>query len=99
LIQKGFGIILCEMITCEVELKFYFVHHQQEPFKDMQTFSIPQAVIDGKRPKYPADTNPDYESIMTQCWDADPSKRPSFSSLEKTFVELLKKLEHSENKL
>jgi len=69
------------MITCE------------EPFAELQTFAIPQAVLDGQRPKFPKDYHAKYIEIMKSAWNQDPMERPSFSELEVQFTTLLQDFE------
>ena len=38
-------------------------------------------IINGIRPKIVSGTPLEYESLMKQCWDADPSKRPDIYAL------------------
>src|ERR1051325_2456241 len=50
----------------------------------MQVFC--RSIINGMRPKVVPGTPLEYKSLMEQCWDADPSKRPADSF---TIVETL----------
>jgi serine/threonine protein kinase len=38
-------------------------------------------IVNGMRPKVVPGTPPEYKSLMEQCWDADPSKRPDIQKL------------------
>ena len=45
-------------------------------------WSVSSAVVLGKRPDIPKDCPDDIVRMMIQCWDADPSKRPSFAVID-----------------
>ncbi len=38
-------------------------------------------VIDGARPKLPAECPPQLSELIKKCWDTDPAKRPTFQSI------------------
>ncbi|GES82833.1 kinase-like domain-containing protein [Rhizophagus clarus] len=46
----------------------------------------------GSRPKPIDGTPPCYTALMEQCWDPDPSKRPSAESLHRTLFDWAKKI-------
>eukprot|EP00019_Armaparvus_languidus_P005926 CAMPEP_0168603510 /NCGR_PEP_ID=MMETSP0420-20121227/14770_1 /TAXON_ID=498008 /ORGANISM="Pessonella sp." /LENGTH=560 /DNA_ID=CAMNT_0008642501 /DNA_START=17 /DNA_END=1696 /DNA_ORIENTATION=- len=51
----------------------------QEPFEDVQSLQLAGKVIEGLRPPVPAGhAYTGYINIMRTCWDARPSKRPTF---------------------
>jgi tRNA A-37 threonylcarbamoyl transferase component Bud32 len=75
----SFGIVMWELLTGE------------EPFHDMKTWAIPDAVISGKRPPIPKDVDKIYVAIMEQAWHQEPEMRPTFEQLDLAFEYLLKK--------
>lgn len=38
-------------------------------------------VLGGLRPTIPADTVPEFTTLITKCWDPEPSRRPSFDEM------------------
>eukprot|EP01107_Rhizomastix_libera_P010872 TRINITY_DN281_c4_g1_i1.p1 TRINITY_DN281_c4_g1~~TRINITY_DN281_c4_g1_i1.p1 ORF type:complete len:1240 (+),score=268.39 TRINITY_DN281_c4_g1_i1:23-3721(+) len=58
-------------------LVMWSVWHETEPYKGIENnFEIYQMVLDGKRLNIPVDCT--YGELVTQCWNADPSERPTF---------------------
>jgi len=57
----------------------------QPPFINYEhDFDFVMSIINGMRPKVVPGTPLEFKSLMKQCWDADPSKRPdSFALWEK----------------
>ncbi|GBC07451.1 hypothetical protein RclHR1_07480011 [Rhizophagus clarus] len=45
-------------------------------------------IISGMRPKIRSEIPSEYKSLMEQCWDADPSKRPDIDTLLKKIIEI-----------
>jgi len=71
----SFGIILWEVLT------------RMEPFTGMTPAAVAVAVLrDNLRPVIPEEAPPDYTSLITNCWDRDPTVRPHF-------LEILTRLE------
>uniref|UniRef100_A0A6B2LMR1 Protein kinase domain-containing protein n=1 Tax=Arcella intermedia TaxID=1963864 RepID=A0A6B2LMR1_9EUKA len=64
----SYGMVLYEMVAGE------------DPFVDVHDlFELKKLVCDRhKRPKVPKHVPPMITSLMKQCWNRDPSKRPSF---------------------
>lgn len=59
------GVVLWELASREL------------PFKDVKDDDLIAAwVTHGKRENIPAGTPPQIASLITRCWDGDPSKRP-----------------------
>ncbi|KAH0790504.1 TKL family protein kinase [Histomonas meleagridis] len=70
----AYGILLWELLTGHM------------PFHDMKPMQVAYAVCkENKRPKIPSKTPPSLRDLITSCWDQNPSKRPSFKKILKTF--------------
>ncbi|RIA96676.1 kinase-like domain-containing protein, partial [Glomus cerebriforme] len=55
----------------------------QPPFNNYEhDYYLAMNIINGIRPKIISGTPLEYESLMKQCWDADPLKRPDIYALE-----------------
>eukprot|EP01102_Stenamoeba_stenopodia_P012134 TRINITY_DN3792_c0_g1_i2.p1 TRINITY_DN3792_c0_g1~~TRINITY_DN3792_c0_g1_i2.p1 ORF type:complete len:732 (-),score=135.02 TRINITY_DN3792_c0_g1_i2:82-2277(-) len=65
----SFGIVLWELFT------------REKPYKGLEATVVLQSVIDNYRPPIPADCPSEYIKLLQQCWDGDPSKRPSFEKV------------------
>ncbi|CAG8646898.1 4918_t:CDS:1, partial [Acaulospora colombiana] len=48
-------------------------------------------IINGKRPKIHVDTPHEYAMLMKQCWDGEPSNRPTASEIADRMGALLRK--------
>ncbi|PKK72112.1 hypothetical protein RhiirC2_865218 [Rhizophagus irregularis] len=46
-------------------------------------------IIDGMRPKIISEIPSEYKSLMEQCWDADPSKRPDTETVINKMNEIM----------
>jgi serine/threonine protein kinase len=70
----AFGIILCE------------VYSRRDPYDgESDVVAVLQDVIDptiNRRPIVPASCPPGIRSIMTDCLQSDPEKRPTFEELD-----------------
>eukprot|EP01117_Protostelium_nocturnum_P019591 TRINITY_DN8537_c0_g1_i1.p1 TRINITY_DN8537_c0_g1~~TRINITY_DN8537_c0_g1_i1.p1 ORF type:complete len:438 (-),score=79.51 TRINITY_DN8537_c0_g1_i1:140-1453(-) len=63
----SFGIMMYELIS------------EKEPFKKLSIAEVAiQVVRDGLRPKIPDNCPDTLEKMMRDCWETDPSKRPTF---------------------
>jgi hypothetical protein len=58
------------MQTCQLPFLQYYFH-----------FQIEDAVLTGERPSIPDSCREDYKQLITACWSADPTERPSFSEI------------------
>ncbi|OHT01385.1 TKL family protein kinase [Tritrichomonas foetus] len=66
----SFAIILWELLTGKV------------PYDDMSTANIAIHVVEqGLRPQLPDNTPIAIRDLITKCWNSDPNKRPSMSSV------------------
>lgn len=78
------GIVMWELLT------------RQVPFANLNSFSIPVAVIKGDRPPVPKKDVPSgpppppftllvsllaYKRIMRECWNSNPKKRPTMAKV------------------
>jgi hypothetical protein len=43
--------------------------------------AIEDKILNGLRPEIPSDTNPEFTSLIQDCWHQDPAKRPRFSEV------------------
>ncbi|GAM22640.1 hypothetical protein SAMD00019534_058150 [Acytostelium subglobosum LB1] len=70
----AFGVIIWELFTCD------------EYFGDVGAFMslLEDRVKAGERPPIPSDCHPSYQRLIEQCWDNDPSVRPSFNIIVNT---------------
>ena len=69
----------------------------KQPYEDQSfssEFEFARRVLDGMRPKVnSADSMPsDLITLMKECWDADPEKRPSFEVIVDRLQVILKSL-------
>jgi serine/threonine protein kinase len=67
----SFGMVFWELLTRKV------------PFSDAKGNSelIAQWIREGEKEEIPEDTSPHIKSLILQCWDADPVKRPLASDI------------------
>ncbi len=70
----------------------------QPPFAGVDhNYDLAMKIINGMRPKTIPGTPLEYEKLMKQCWDADPSKRLNIATLFGKFKEMLKPYLMNEN--
>ncbi|XP_043999443.1 mitogen-activated protein kinase kinase kinase 7-like isoform X2 [Gambusia affinis] len=76
----SWSIILWEVIT------------RRKPFEEIggSAFCIMWAVHRGTRPPLIKDLPEPIETLMTRCWDKEPSQRPSMSEIRDTMSSLMK---------
>lgn len=69
----SFAVVLWELVT------------NKKPYEEEQFESLDEiydhVVIDGARPKLPAECPPQLSELIKKCWDTDPAKRPTFQSI------------------
>lgn len=70
----AYGVVLWEILVGEF------------PFADQTTFQVIKALSNGERPSIPRSADPEYARLITDCWQQDPARRP-------TFMECLSRLE------
>ncbi|KAM9842415.1 mitogen-activated protein kinase kinase kinase 7-like isoform 2-T2 [Aulostomus maculatus] len=76
----SWGIILWEVLT------------RKKPFDEIggSAFCIMWAVHRGTRPPLIKDLPEPIETLMTRCWDKEPSRRPSMEEVKNTMCHLMK---------
>src|SRR2546423_1459437 len=58
------------------------ISSEQSPFINYEhDYDLAMKIINGMRPKIVPGTPLEYEKLMKQCWDADPTKRPDIYHL------------------
>uniref|UniRef100_A0ACD5ZTV3 Uncharacterized protein n=1 Tax=Avena sativa TaxID=4498 RepID=A0ACD5ZTV3_AVESA len=68
----SFGIVMWELLTGE------------EPYADLHYGAIIGGIVNNTlRPLVPESCDPQWRSLMEQCWSAEPSERPSFTEVVK----------------
>ncbi|CAB4420729.1 unnamed protein product [Rhizophagus irregularis] len=61
----------------------------QPPFINYEhNYDLAMNIVNGIRPKIVPGTPLEYEHLIKQCWNADPSKRPDIHTLEKKMREI-----------
>jgi serine/threonine protein kinase len=65
----SFGVVLWELVTRKI------------PFEEHNTWEIPNIVGRGDRPPIPKDCPSKFASLIHSCWQENPSKRPSFTTI------------------
>src|ERR1700722_20398283 len=61
----------------------------QPPFINYECdYDLAMNIINGIRPRIVSGTPVEYKSLMMQCWDADPLKRPDIDTLEERMQEI-----------
>ncbi|XP_066369647.1 RAF-like serine/threonine-protein kinase PRAF isoform X1 [Miscanthus floridulus] len=68
----SFGIVMWELLTGE------------EPYAELHYGAIIGGIVNNTlRPPVPEPCDPQWRSLMEQCWSAEPSERPSFTEVGK----------------
>ncbi|CAD6340036.1 unnamed protein product [Miscanthus lutarioriparius] len=69
----SFGIVMWELLTGE------------EPYAELHYGAIIGGIVNNTlRPPVPESCDPQWRSLMEQCWSAEPSERPSFTEVGKS---------------
>src|SRR5688572_30462047 len=70
----------------------------QPPFADFNhDYDLAVKIINGMRPEIVPGTPLEYEKLMRQCWDAEPSERPDAYTLENKIYKIYKSYYQNEN--
>ncbi|XP_020915021.1 uncharacterized protein LOC110252540 isoform X3 [Exaiptasia diaphana] len=75
----SFGVVLYEIFTLG-----------GRPYADMRGIEVLEMIKSGKRLSKPPHICDKLYTLMLQCWSANPSRRPSFSSLSNIMAQLAK---------
>jgi hypothetical protein len=67
----SFGIVVWEIVTRQLPFQNYRFNYQ-----------VLDAVTRGERPALPNNCSSELETLIRDCWTADPGGRPSFSEIE-----------------
>lgn len=73
----SFAIVLWELLTAKL------------PYDSMTPLQAALGVRQGMRPIIPENTPPTITTILNRCWEADPTKRPSFCEITIMLEEIL----------
>ncbi|ONK70387.1 uncharacterized protein A4U43_C05F33190 [Asparagus officinalis] len=66
----SFGIVMWELLTGE------------EPYADLHYGAIIGGIVSNTlRPPVPESCDPEWRSLMEQCWSAEPAERPNFTEI------------------
>ncbi|XP_024387103.1 uncharacterized protein [Physcomitrium patens] len=57
------------------------------PFEDRPRTN-PEFVLAGERPQLPDHIHPELSKLISRCWSADPSQRPTFTDIVKVITEI-----------
>ncbi|ETO18088.1 hypothetical protein RFI_19201 [Reticulomyxa filosa] len=75
----SYGLILWELV----------MRDQVYGNEAKNVFQIRQAVLEGKRPKIPQFIPDEYSSLMSDCWQHTPEKRPNFRQVVQRLRDVL----------
>ena len=59
------------------------------PYETIHFLQVPRMVTEGTRLERPLNCPHDIFSVMSKCWEKDPSKRPKFREMEKELAEMV----------
>ncbi|CAB4435822.1 unnamed protein product [Rhizophagus irregularis] len=83
-----------------VAMLMWEISFGQPPFMDYKDEHIlAYDIIDGIRPEIVSGIPSEYKSLMEQCWDANPSKRPDIYSLFEKISEIKTYYQNNPNEL
>jgi serine/threonine protein kinase len=67
-------------------MTMYAVLAGRDPFPGLGPFQIVRTILDGHRPKFPADTPRPLVDLAQRCWEGDPTRRPGFQEIISTLA-------------
>lgn len=82
----SYAIVLYELYTRQ------FPFHEYEEFRSLPPIVMEEAIINGLRPSIPASCPPHYASLISRCWDENPSNRPTFDIIEAELTSIFRSL-------
>lgn len=80
----SYGIVLYEIFTIG-----------GRPYPTVPAHNIPYKIKGGYRMPKPAHLDDDIYALMSECWDMEPDRRPTFDSISRT----VKRLEHGRKEI
>lgn len=54
---------------------------EKTPYEDMDAVEAGHAIIEGRKLDIPSWAPSSYSSLLEDCWQQDPQKRPSFDQI------------------
>ncbi|RIA89507.1 kinase-like domain-containing protein [Glomus cerebriforme] len=83
-----------------VAMLMWEISSGQPPFMNYDyDYDLAMNIINGIRPRIVPETPSEYESLMKQCWDADPLKRPDIRTLRNKIREINRLYQNESNEL
>jgi hypothetical protein len=74
----SFGIVMSELFS-----------YGATPYGEMNTLIIAYKIAEGLRPEKPMVCPPELYTLMQQCWDVDPEKRPPFQIIAREITKVI----------
>ncbi|CAI2167956.1 16927_t:CDS:2 [Funneliformis geosporum] len=94
---NGKGYIFASDIY-SIGMLMWEISSGQPPFAGFDhDYDLVMKIMNGMRPQIVQGTPLEYSSLMEQCWDADPLKRPDFDTLDDKITEIRKSYYQNKN--